>query len=101
MPEKRVFGTAAVFASRVCAGTMESNNGNAKATPAPRNIVRRDMCFFVMNIVSPYRFNFGTPGYSADTLARGALLRLWRIRTDLNFLIHLERVALHDSQDQR
>src|SRR5215471_19358183 len=38
---------------RVCderAGTIESRNGNATATPAPRRNVRRESAFFVMNI---------------------------------------------------
>src|SRR5579864_2477601 len=50
IPVKRVFGLAAVLRNRVCAGIMESSSGKAKATPAPRKTVRRDMCFLVMNI---------------------------------------------------
>src|SRR5438105_705106 len=95
IPVKRVFGTAAVWASRVWAGTIESNSGSAKATPAPRRTARREMCFFVMNIVSTLPVY--TSGFPAAALARGALLGLWRVGTDLNFLVHLERIALHDS----
>src|SRR5580658_8715981 len=50
MPVKRVFGTAAVLARGVCAGTMESRNGNASVIPAPRKNARLWMCFLVMNI---------------------------------------------------
>src|SRR5215510_5056801 len=32
------------------AGTIESRNGNATATPVPRRKVRRESAFFVMNI---------------------------------------------------
>src|SRR5712692_10316507 len=35
MPVKRVFGTAAVLLNGVCAGIIESSNGNASVTPAP------------------------------------------------------------------
>src|SRR5947207_6261440 len=52
IPVKRVLGVAAVRASGVCAGTIESSSGSANATPAPRRTVRRDMCFFVITIVS-------------------------------------------------
>ena len=49
IPVKRVFGVAAVLPSGVCAGIIESSNGRASVTPAPRMNVRRDMCFLVMN----------------------------------------------------
>src|SRR5512143_2056559 len=32
---------------------MESRSGSAAATPIPRNIVRRERCFLVMNIAPP------------------------------------------------
>ena len=42
MPVKRVLGfAAAVLASGVCAGIIESSNGNANVTPAPRRNARR------------------------------------------------------------
>ena len=41
---------AAVFASGVCAGTMESRNGSAKETPAPFRRERREMNFLVTNM---------------------------------------------------
>src|SRR5437867_6282848 len=52
MHVSRLFGFAAVLLSGVCAGTMDSRNGNAIVTPAPRRNVRRERCFLVMNIVS-------------------------------------------------
>ena len=36
----------------VRAGTIASSIGNAMVTPRPRSTVRREMCFFVMNIGS-------------------------------------------------
>ena len=42
---------AAVLANAVRAGTIASNIGNAIVTPMPRSIVRRDMCFLVMNSI--------------------------------------------------
>jgi len=50
MAQRRVRGAAAVFFKGVCAGTIDSMNGNAIATPIPRRTVRRDMNFFVINI---------------------------------------------------
>ena len=38
---------AAVWASAVAAGTIDSRNGNASVTPAPCRNVRRDRCFLV------------------------------------------------------
>ncbi len=50
MHPRRIFGAAAVCASAVRAGIIESSNGNAMAAPAPRSSVRRERCFLVMNI---------------------------------------------------
>src|SRR5262245_44192641 len=52
MQPSRVLGMAAVFFRGVCAGTIDSRNGNATVTPAPRKNVRRERCFLVMNIYS-------------------------------------------------
>src|SRR5262245_63489088 len=49
---KRRTGTAAVVASAVRAGTIESRNGNAIVAPMPRRTVRRDNDCFVMNIAN-------------------------------------------------
>jgi len=43
---------AAVALIGVCAGNMESSNGKATATPAPRRNVRRERCFFVMKFIA-------------------------------------------------
>src|SRR5689334_3597685 len=88
IPMKRLLGIAAVLASGVCAGIMESSSGSARVTPAPRISARREMCFLVMNI-------------SAPLLVRCALRKILRVPAHLNFLIHLERLALHHAQHQR
>ena len=46
----RIRGFAAVFASGVCAGTIESSSGSDIAVPMPRKNVRRERCFFVMTL---------------------------------------------------
>src|SRR2546426_10244839 len=52
MPTKRgVFAVACAFTDGTSAGYIDSSNGNAKVTPAPRRNVRRGICFFVMNMV--------------------------------------------------
>ena len=52
MPSRRT-GLAAVFASRVAAGTIDSSSGNAIVAPIPRRNVRRGMNFFVMKLIVP------------------------------------------------
>src|SRR5215831_18740001 len=49
MPTKRRTGAAAVNRSGRSAGTIDSRNGSASVTPAPRRNVRRGMCFLVTN----------------------------------------------------
>src|SRR5262249_23320570 len=44
-------GWAAVCDSAVRAGNIASNNGSARTAPAPRKIARREIAFFVMNIL--------------------------------------------------
>jgi hypothetical protein len=39
----------------VWAATIESSSGSATDAPMPRNTVRRDRCFFVMNIEISWR----------------------------------------------
>ena len=51
MPQKRLFGSAAVLTSGVPAGIIESSSGSASVTPMPRRNVRRGRCFFVMNMI--------------------------------------------------
>src|SRR5580698_5245006 len=92
MPVKRVLGFAAVLLINVCAGIIESSSGNASAIPAPRRIVRLDMCFLVMNMITPPLF--------IVPLTRCPNLVL-PVPGVLFFLIHLERLALHNAQYQR
>src|SRR3954454_12507837 len=58
---------AAVLFSGVCAPTIESRNGSASETPAPRRNVRRDKCFFVMKFIFFSTFAIS----SASTVAIG------------------------------
>ncbi len=46
----RGFAAAAVCAIAVAAGIIASSSGRDTLTPRPRNTVRRDRCFLVMNI---------------------------------------------------
>src|SRR6516164_6577637 len=67
----RGFGAAAVFEIGVCAGTIESSNGNARVTPAPLRTVRRERCFLVMNISAllNHYFTVRGAGFSLPTEA--------------------------------
>src|SRR5215510_5715835 len=60
---------------------MDSRNGNAMVTPAPRKKVRRDKCFFVMTIMT-----------SSGRFHRYSQFLLY---------FHLERRAFDYSQNQR
>src|SRR5262249_11032262 len=51
MQANRVFPAAAVLATGVCAGTIESSSGSAIVTPMPRSRVRRERCFFEIYIL--------------------------------------------------
>jgi hypothetical protein len=46
----RLFGAAAVCASTVAAGIIESSSGSASVIPAPRRNVLRAICRFEMYI---------------------------------------------------
>src|SRR5947208_10314932 len=50
MSPNRLMGFAAVFAMAESAGIMLSSSGSATAAPNPRSTVRREICFFVMNM---------------------------------------------------
>src|SRR6186713_3179097 len=52
----RGFGAAAVCASAVAAGTIADKSGKPIAAEPPLSSVRRDKCFFVMNISASSRF---------------------------------------------
>src|SRR5690242_6671352 len=47
MNATRAGGSPAAHARRTPAGIIDSSNGSASATPAPRSSMRLDRCFFV------------------------------------------------------
>src|SRR5690349_15118840 len=51
----RGFGAAAVCASAVAAGTIADRSGKPIAAEPPLSSVRRDKCFFVMNMSASCR----------------------------------------------
>ena len=53
----RICGLAAVFASGVCAGIMESSSGSDIVTPKPRKNVRRGRCRLVRNVMGVASFS--------------------------------------------
>src|SRR5215467_3265948 len=57
MHVRRVFGAAAVWRRGVCAGTIDSSSGRDIEAPSPRNTVRLDRCFFVINIMPLLTFS--------------------------------------------
>src|ERR1700730_14482819 len=80
-PTNRGFGLAAVCASALEAGIIASSKGRASVALADFRMVLREMCFFVMNMsVSCLNLTTGHRPLAADRC----------------FLVHLERVALHD-----
>src|SRR5262245_4791552 len=78
MPTNRFTGAAAVSRDGVNAGSIESSNGTASVTPAPRRNVRRGMCFLATNIV----ISTSVRAYNVSALYP-----------------HLELRTLHDRQD--
>src|SRR5678816_34158 len=85
MPQKRLFGSAAVLTSGVLAGIIESSSGNASVTPMPRRKVRRGRCFFVMNdiIRSPRGLKIAL--YDFTFIWNGALFTTPRIRSEKRY----------------
>src|SRR5262249_61576116 len=79
MQARRVRPAAAVRATGVCAGTMESSSGSASAPPMPRKIVRLFRCFLVMNML---------------------LIPLHGGCVGLLGFAHLERRAPHDAENE-
>src|SRR5260370_1102347 len=55
MAARRVFGAAVVLLKGVWAGSIASSNGSTTDPPSPRRTMRRERCFFVINISSPLR----------------------------------------------
>src|SRR6266540_5448237 len=88
-PTNRGFGFAAVCASAVAAGTIDSSSGSASAAPAPRSTARRGMCFFVINI--------SAPDGEAQGLRVTELMR--RAGADGCLHVHLKRLAPDDRRD--
>jgi len=84
------------LAKGVCAGTIESSNGNAKDAPTPRRMVLRERCFLVMNMLFLFSYLM-------------VHQRIWRGgpgdgiggRFGAFGPAHLERHAFDDSQDER
>src|SRR5580704_7234719 len=106
----RRVGGAATEAARASAGTMASSIGRARVAPMPRRNVRRGKCFpvirFMIRSASPfYSFTLvmdqrsGTgirgPGRGRDRFLVFVLRRRRRI------LLHLERHAVHNAENQR
>ena len=96
MQTSRVFGTAAVRASSVRAGTMASSSGSDTAAPMPRSTVRRETALRVRYIV-------GSPATAARAAARrgrtGGRRRHQR-GGGLVGLPHLERHARDDAHEE-
>src|SRR6266540_7101338 len=89
MHARRIFA-AAVFAHAVCAGTIASRNGSATVAPMPPRTVRREMCFFVMNM--------------SDLLSSFAFRGRGRVRVGrrrARSTAHLKWRALHDAKNER
>src|SRR4051812_5056905 len=88
MHPRRVFGAAAVPASAVAAGTMDSSSGSARETPAPLRNVRRGRCFLAMNM-------------RTLPTAKDRCFLVTRLQWRPLLLPHPERLAPHDADDER
>ena len=69
------------------AGTIDSSSGSASVTPVPRRNVRRERCFFVMNVTArvppSYRFIWnGTLLHDADDERREPVVVAGRVAND-------------------
>src|SRR4029079_3016681 len=91
MPTNRFTGAAAVSRDGVNAGSIESSNGSASVTPAPRRNVRRGMCFLATNIV------VSTHSRRVHRTGPGLQLSV-RVYNVLALDPHLELRALHYCQ---
>src|SRR5580765_3123020 len=90
MKPRRFTGLAAVLASAVIAGVIESSSGSAITAPTPRRKVRLGNASLEINIGS-------APGYECPTAQVGAsLVRICSLRFP-----HLKRRALGDAENQR
>src|SRR5262245_5673170 len=61
-----IFVAAWALAEGTKAGNIESSNGSANVTPAPRRKVRRERCFFAMNISTPEASDSSETAYSVQ-----------------------------------
>src|SRR5581483_5029690 len=94
MQPSRVLGAAAVRASSVPAGIIESSSGSASDTPAPFRNVRRGRCFFEMNMdAAPLIDHLSEMECVTRSLRPGAPLH--------PFLLHPEWLAFHDADHER
>src|SRR5262249_6214102 len=101
MPTNRgTFAAASASAEGTKAGNIESSNGSANVTPAPRRNVRREMCFFVMNIFTPEASD------SSETACSGRFQaplqktgnRFWPLRGQSSEPPAYRRTLLHDPE---
>src|SRR5690606_25811240 len=84
------------------AGFIASRRGSAIQAPAPRSTVRRERCFFVMNmrtaLLSP---RFAVSGKRAPTPFFARSVRRHDGALRLRGPAHQERIARHDLPDDR
>src|ERR1044071_5105604 len=103
MPQKRLFGSAAVFTCAVAAGIIESRSGSASVTPMPCRKVRRGRCFLVMNMLllhGPPKGGPHVPKGGPHVPKGGPHVPKGGLHARSRCHPHLERRTLHDAQDQ-
>src|SRR5215467_12254169 len=101
MAPNRVLPLAAVCASAVPAGTIDSRNGSAIDTPTPRRNVRRDRCILLMNISALWQLTNDNEQVTAEEEPLH-ISKLLVVTCNLLLLhSHLERITRHHTKDQR
>src|SRR6186713_1583001 len=99
MKATRGLMAAAVFASAVWAGIIASSSGSAIAAPAPCSTVRRERCFFVMNMVwSPALRSGRNDGSGRSFGSVGSYLCGPRDRGRRRRRAPPEGIAVHDAE---
>src|ERR1700761_8650655 len=102
MQLNRDAGRAAVAASAVLAGTIESRSGRNTDAPIPRNTVLRDRCRFVLNM-GPTSLNLNL--VMCPCLIHVRLRNIHRCQyaaRDRGFRAsHQEWLAVDDAEDER
>src|SRR6188472_1155695 len=112
MPTKRRTGAAAVIRVGVSAGSIDSSNGSASVTPAPRRNVRRARCFFETNIACLLHVHSQRPTSNSQMATKPAWklgIGNWEVtsyrRTNRNWFValhsHLKLRAPHDPEHNR